>query len=110
MNLPKLFDVGPFQIKIVLVDGDLSQDIAEQYGSNVQRSQTIYLDKSIIDKGGVDAVNLVIHELMHAIYYQYSLTGKTDEELIVSAFANGMTEIFKRTQLLKWVKETMRKK
>tara|TARA_Y100000114_G_C11647412_1_gene272398 strand:- start:280 stop:615 length:336 start_codon:yes stop_codon:yes gene_type:complete len=109
MNLPKLFDVGPFQIRVVLIDSDYSHDVGEQYGSYVERSNTIYLDKGVIDRGGPDAVNLVIHELMHVIYRQYSLLNKTDEELIVNAFANGLTELFKRTQLLKWVKYTIGK-
>ena len=51
MNLPKLFDVGPFQIRVVLIDSDYSHDVGQQYGSYVERSNTIYLDKGVIDRG-----------------------------------------------------------
>lgn len=109
VDIPKTFELGSSTIKIILVDGDVSQDIAEQLGSYVYRNQTIYLDKTVIEAGGEPAVNLLLHELFHAIFFQYSLGSRADEEVIVNSFANGLTELFKRTSLLRWITHQLKK-
>ena len=53
------------------------------------------------------AINLIIHELMHAIYYQYNLSNQSSED-IVNAMANGMTELLTRTDLLQFIKHKLK--
>ena len=60
---------------------------------------------------GYEAVNTVIHECVHAIYWLSDL-GKQDsednseaeEERIVTAISNGFTELFRRNpDLVQWI-------
>ena len=55
-----------------------------------------------------ELVNTIIHELMHAIYYQYNLSMQSSEEDIVNAMANGMTELLTRTDLLQFIKHKLK--
>lgn len=106
--LPKQIKLGHFLIDIELIDGQLSLNIAEQQGSYVAREQIIYLDKDIMQGQASQAINLIIHELMHAIYYQYNLNIQSSEEDIVNAMSNGMTELLTRTDLLSWIKHKLK--
>ncbi len=83
--LPKQIKLGHFVIDIQLIDGTVSLNIAEQQGSFIARDQVIYLDKEIMTAQPDRAINLIIHELMHAIYYQYNLfsPGTPDHCIIV---------------------------
>jgi hypothetical protein len=62
----------------------------------------IFLDKEMVERGGADAINVVLHELMHVGYYQYHLKDK-EEETIVNSFGNFMTELLCHTELGDWV-------
>ena len=106
--LPKQIKLGCFLIDIQLIDGQVSLNIAEQQGSYVAREQIIYLDKDIMQGQPEQAINLIIHELMHAIYYQYNLSNQSSEEDIVNAMANGMTELLTRTDLLQFIKHKLK--
>ena len=72
---------------------------------------TIYLDKEIIERGGLDAVNLVIHEMCHAIEYLAQLTNLsvTDpnraEEGRVTAYSNYLTEMISKSELRDWIRD-----
>ena len=106
--LPKQIKLGHFVIDIQLIDGTVSLNIAEQQGSFIARDQVIYLDKEIMT-GQLDrAINLLIHELMHAIYYQYNLSHQSSEEDVVNAMSNGITELLTRTDLLTWIKHKLK--
>ena len=106
--LPKQIKLGCFLIDIQLIDGQVSLNIAEQQGCYVAREQIIYLDKDIMQGQPEQAINLIIHELMHAIYYQYNLSNQSSEEDIVNAMANGMTELLTRTDLLQFIKHKLK--
>ena len=60
--------------------------------------------KSIIELGGPDAVNVVIHEMLHVGFYQYNLKDK-EEETVVNSFGNFMTELLCRSELSAWIKD-----
>ena len=106
--LPKQIKLGHFVIDIQLIDGTVSLNIAEQQGSFIARDQVIYLDKEIMIGQPDRAINLIIHELMHAIYYQYNLSEKSCEEDVVNAMSNGMTELLTRTDLLQFIKHKLK--
>ena len=108
MKLPKEIKLGCFTIKFKILDSTLSYEVAEQQGSYIEKTNTIYLSEDIFEDKE-RAVNVVLHELSHAIYSMYSLKDK-DEETIVTSFANGMTEILQRTELLKWITHTINNK
>lgn len=108
MTLPKEIKLGCFTIKIKLLDSTTSYEIAEQQGSYVERTNTIYLSEDIFDDSE-RAINVVLHELFHAIYSMYSLMHK-DEETVVNSFANGMTELLLRTDIHQWINETIKRR
>ena len=66
--LPNKITIGYQEINIVLIDTVIASNVGDQQGSyTAGPPPTIYLDKTIIEKGGVHAVNLVMHELNHHI-------------------------------------------
>ena len=49
-----------------------------------------------------------MHELGHAIAYQYNLEKHNSEEHVVNSMATGYTEVFKRNPLLlKWINKEL---
>ena len=65
----------------------------------------------MIERGGSDAVNLVVHEMCHAIEYLAQLTNLsvTDpnkaEEGRVNAYSNYMTELISKSELRDWLRD-----
>jgi len=109
-KLPKHVTIGPFLVELICAPHELMYEVSEAQGTFVQKPPyKIYLDKEMIDRGGADAVNVVLHECMHVAYYQYQLKDK-DEETIVNSFANFMTEILCRSELKDWLRENMSRK
>lgn len=106
--LPKQIKLGHFIIGIELIDSALSVNIAEQQGSFVAREQIIYLDKDIMSGQPDRAIGLIIHELCHAIYYQYNLSHQSSEEDVVNAMSNGITELLTRTDLRRWIEHKIK--
>ena len=105
---PNQIKLGHFVLTIKLLDSELIYNLGEQQGSFESREQKIYLDKDIVAGNPDQAINLVLHELMHAIYYQYNLNKESTEEDIVNAMSNGITELLLRTDLFKWIKEKLK--
>jgi hypothetical protein len=103
VTLPKKVTIGAFDVELVLVSHELSYHLAEQQGSfNCNPPYKVYLDQDIIEAGGKDALNLVLHEMMHVGYYQYSLKDK-EEEFVVNAYGNFLTELMMRSELKNWI-------
>ena len=105
---PNQIKLGHFVLTIKLLDSELIYNLGEQQGSYESRENKIYLDKDIVAGEPKQAVNLVIHELMHAIYYQYNLNKESTEEDIVNAMSNGITELLTRTDLFKWIEHKLK--
>ena len=105
---PKQIKLGHFVLTIKLLDSEVIYNLGEQQGSFESRDQTIYLDKEIITGNPDQAINLILHELMHAIYYQYNLNNKSTEEDIVNAMSNGITELLMRSDLRKWLEHKLK--
>lgn len=109
-KLPKHVTIGPFLVELICAPHELMYEVSEVQGTFIQKPPyKIYLDKEMIERGGADAVNVVLHECMHVAYYQYQLKDK-DEETVVNSFANFMTEILCRSELKDWLRENMSRK
>ena len=109
-KLPKHVTIGPFLVELICAPHDIMYEVSEAQGTFVQKPPyKIYLDREMIERGGADAVNVVLHECMHVAYYQYQLKEK-DEETIVNSFGNFMTEILCRSELKDWLRENMGRK
>ncbi len=101
--LPQSTTIGYQTIEFIQLDTILSSNVGEQLGSYVAGPLAIiYLEKTIIEKGGPVALNLVMHELNHHVEYTCSLE-EADEEIRVTAYANIWTEIWTRSNLKEWL-------
>jgi len=94
IKLPEFVRLSHYQIQLLLINSQISEECAEQQGSFHSRSMRIYLDEDIINYGGSIAVDLVKHELLHAVFYVRQLEGKSEED-IVNGMATHYTEIEK---------------
>jgi hypothetical protein len=105
IQLPKKVTLGPFTCELLLIEHDLAYEVSEAQGASVFKvPYKAYFDKSIIELGGPDAVNVVIHEMLHVGFYQYNLKDK-EEETVVNSFGNFMTELLSRSELSAWIKD-----
>ena len=94
VELPEFINLSHYRIQIIQINNDISYELAEQQGSFHSREMKIYVDETIIERGGSIAVDLVKHELLHAIYYVRQLEGKNEEDT-VNGMATHYTEIEK---------------
>ena len=109
-KLPKHVTIGPFLVELICAPHYIMYEVSEAQGAFVVKPPyKIYLDKEMIERGGADAVNVVLHECMHVAYYQYHLKDK-DEETVVNSFGNFMTELICRSELKDWLRENMSRK
>ncbi len=102
VELPEFVRLSHYRISLIPINSQISEECAEQQGSFHSRSMRIYLDEDIIENGGSIAVDLVKHEIMHAIFYVRQLDG-ANEENIVNGMATHYTEIEKNNpDYLRW--------
>ena len=103
VKLPKKVTMGAFEVELITIPHEVSYEVGEAQGVFVPKPPyKIFLDQSIIELGGKDAVNVVIHEMLHIGYYQYLLKDK-EEETIVNSYGNFMTELLSRSELKDWI-------
>ena len=109
VSLPKKVNAGPFEVELVLLPHEVAYESSDYQGTFVSKPPLkIYLDEEIINLGGKDAINVVIHEMLHVGYYQYHLKDK-EEETLVNSMANFLTEILTRSELKEWLIDNMKK-
>ena len=94
VELPEFIRLSHYRISIQQISSEISEECAEQQGSFHSRSMRIYVDQDIIEQGGSIAIDLVKHEILHAVFYLRQLEGKNEED-IVNAMATHYTEIEK---------------
>ena len=112
VKFPSYVHLSYLKVNLVLLDSEVSYQVADQQGAFVEKPPiTIYLDKDMIERGGSDAVNLVVHEMCHAIEYLSQLINLsvTDpnkaEEGRVNAYSNYMTELISKSELRDWLRD-----
>jgi hypothetical protein len=107
--LPKKVNAGPFEVELILIPHEVAYESSDYQGSFVSKPPLkIYLDEDIINLGGKDAINVVMHEMLHVGYYQYHLKDK-EEETLVNSVANFLTELLSRSELKAWIIDNMNK-
>ena len=109
ISLPKKVNAGPFEVELILLPHEVAYESSDYQGTFVSKPPLkIYLDDEIINLGGRDAINVVMHEMLHVGYYQYHLKDK-EEETLVNSVANFLTEILTRSELKEWLIDNMKK-
>tara|TARA_Y100001972_G_C7449506_1_gene230191 strand:- start:190 stop:552 length:363 start_codon:yes stop_codon:yes gene_type:complete len=94
VDLPEFIRLSHYRIQIIQINSHISYELAEQQGSFHSREMKIYVDETIIEKGGTIACDLLKHEIMHAIFYIRSMEDKKEED-IVNGMATHYTEVEK---------------
>ena len=103
VKLPKKVTIGAFEIELITIPHEVSYEVGEAQGVFVGKPPyKIFLDEGIINLGGKDAVNVVIHEFLHVGYYQYLLK-EIEEETVVNSYGNFITELLSRSELKDWI-------
>ena len=103
VKLPKEVTIGAFTIELVTIPHEVSYEVGEAQGVFLGKPPyKIFLDEGIIERGGRDAVNVVIHEFLHVGFYQYLLKDK-EEETVVNSYGNFITALLSRSELKKWI-------
>ena len=102
IKLPKNVTIGAFDVELVILPHEISYEVSEVQGIFIGKPPyKIFLDEDIINRGGKDAINVVIHEFLHVGFYQYLLKDK-EEETIVNSYGNFITELLMRSELKEW--------
>ena len=109
MKLPSSIKLGHFTINIKPIDADVAAGISEE-GSFQATTRTIYIDNSIIERGGADLANVLLHELLHVSYYKNNFNSNSTEEDLVNGFSNDITELLPRTDLLTIINKILKGK
>ena len=91
-SLPTNIRVGSFDIKIKLQHN--LTNMSGDEGSYIESEQTILLDKSLIELKNSYSLALIWHEICHAIFSQYSLSGQV-EEITVNSFSQGIVQVLR---------------
>lgn len=72
----------------------IDNPMGDNHGICQNEKGKIFIDKNLPTS---DLMNTTIHEILHAIFYSYGiLTDEDEEEKIVVALANGITEVVLR--------------
>ena len=103
----------PEKIKIVYRDYNLEEWKQTVASANEAQGQ-FFAKEGVIghtaEETGVSHANTLIHEILHAIIYQWNMDlDEKVEELVVNGLANGLTTIFvDNPQLLDYFKEKIK--
>tara|TARA_R110002020_G_scaffold260734_1_gene475033 strand:- start:853 stop:1194 length:342 start_codon:yes stop_codon:yes gene_type:complete len=101
--LPTNIRVGSFDIKLKLQTN--LTNMSGDEGSYIESEQIILLDKTLIDLKNSYSLALIWHEICHAIFAQYSLSGQV-EEITVNSFSQGIVQVLRdNPEFNKWSKE-----
>ena len=101
ISIPSKIKIGAMDVTIQL-QKNLSKR-SEDEGSFFEDDKIILLDKDIIESGNRYSIVLLWHEVLHAIYRQYSLDGLSEEK-IVSGVSQGIVQVFgDNPKLVQWI-------
>jgi hypothetical protein len=106
-RMPKLVRIGPFDFEIVTWTS-LESNAARRYGecSTQEQKLRICREMSSCEK----LVDTVLHEVLHAIFWAYSIEDGFNEEQTVTRISTAFLSLFRdNPELLLWVNETLRK-
>lgn len=100
-SLPELIVVGPFDIAIQHMDSHLAGS-EQSFGQFRAMEQAIYIQVDMPTPQ--KAVDTMLHEIGHAIYWAYDMDDEDKEERIVATMATGWTTIYRNNpELLSWI-------
>ena len=111
MKCPPKVKVGYKDIDIDLVRSDFTKQ-TDCYGEYQHRANKIEIQKDLTP---TDFANTLLHEILHAVVYEHSLTCDgnvlsvdTNEEIVVNSITNGLMTVIKDNPwFLKFLQENI---
>lgn len=90
-GLPKTIRIGQFTLRFKVVNPTEHADIHGNNGLCDFDASIIYLDEELIQRANAERIlNVVQHEIHHAIHYVYGLTDESTEEQFTELLTNGL--------------------
>lgn len=103
--LPDRIVVGPFDLMIIHMDSHLAGS-EQSFGQFRCLEQAIYIQLDMPSPH--KAVDTMLHEVGHAIYWAHDIDDEDKEERIVSVMATGWTQVYRNNPwLLSWMGEVL---
>ena len=98
MKCPSKIKIGYKDIDIDLVRSDFSKQ-TDSYGEYQHRANKIEIQQDLTNS---DFANTLLHEVLHAVAYEMSLTQEgnilskdTNEEIVINSITNGLMTVVK---------------
>jgi len=91
IKLPKILKIGGFDIQVVEWHPYTAQDQA-QYGHFSAHQMKIEIDMTSTKQ---QLKRTIWHEILHAIFYVYSIKDEDKEERIVETLSKAIIQVFK---------------
>ena len=102
-KLPRTVRIGPHDFKFELISHGRASG-QQIYGMCEPNCMTIQIHSELASRAM--AVDTVIHEISHAIFFAFHLNSGDGEERIVSMFGSAWTQIYRdNPALLRWIAE-----
>lgn len=95
-TLPKKIKVAGQTFKINLW-GHHTASSYHKFGEFNLLDKTISIDNSL---DNLKFIETLIHELLHCIYYMYTIEGEDDEERTVTSISKGLVQVYKNNPKL----------
>jgi len=103
---PKSLRIGAYDFAIELMPPAQVRAMGG-HGSFSSSELTIRVDDTPVS--GPSAVDTLLHEIGHAIWFSYLLEDEDKEERVVATMATAWTQIYRdNPELLGWIEKTLR--
>jgi hypothetical protein len=106
-DLPSTVRVGPFDVAFEITNGNVSGDEEEKIVGDFNQLEMLVRVKDKF-RTAPQHVEVVIHELLHAMWLVWNLKDGDPEERIVGSYAVALTQCFRdNPRLLAWIDEML---
>ncbi len=109
----KLTDLLPKKIKVIAFDIAIHQweskeaNALQRWGQFNADEMVIRIDKSL---NPIKMIDVLVHEINHAIYWAYGMEDEDKEERIVGMFATAWTQVYRdNPELLEFIMEALKR-
>jgi hypothetical protein len=107
VDLPDTVRIGPFDVAFEIKEGNVSGDDEEKIVGDFSQLELVIRVKDKF-RTAPQHVEVVIHELLHAMWMVWNLKDGDPEERVVSAFAVALTQCFRdNPRLVAWIDERL---
>lgn len=105
-GLPRRIKIGQYTFRIVITTPEAAPDLEGCDGITDFEKFRIYLDESLHRQR---AINVVQHELTHAINWVYGVSDGAEEEHITTQHTNGLIELWvSNPKVFGWFAKSLR--